>query len=77
MTYKEAYDLHVQLLHVYEQNLENSHPYRTQINHFKKQFYIAEDMVQRIFVLNQIIKIHEARKEQLIHVCSRSRLLII
>ncbi|CAH1057234.1 hypothetical protein PAECIP111894_03392 [Paenibacillus pseudetheri] len=49
MTYKEIYDLHIQLLHVYENNEKHQGPYQKQIIYFKRQFFIAEDIVQRIF----------------------------
>jgi len=70
VTYKEIYDLHIQLLHVYENNEKYQGPYQTQINYFKRQFFIAEDIVQRIFVLNQLIKIHEKSRELKIKRCS-------
>ncbi|OMC92046.1 hypothetical protein BJP46_09570 [Paenibacillus odorifer] len=69
MRYKEIYDLHVQLLHVYENNEIYQGPYQTQINYYKRQFYIAEDIVQRIFVLNQLLKIQEKSREIKIKWC--------
>ncbi|OME08689.1 hypothetical protein BSK60_29645 [Paenibacillus odorifer] len=70
MKYKEIYDLHVKLLHVYENNEKYQSPYQTQINYYKRQFFIAEDIVQRIFVLNQLLKIHEKSREVKIKWCS-------
>lgn len=49
MSYKEIYDLHIQLLHVYENNEKYQGPYQKQLNYYKRQFFIAEDIVQRIF----------------------------
>lgn len=70
MTYKEVYDLHVQLLHSYEKYEKHQGPYQSQIDFFKRQFFLTEDIVQQIFVLNQLIKIHEKRREQIIKCCS-------
>ncbi|MNO50093.1 hypothetical protein D3C76_404590 [compost metagenome] len=70
MTYKEIYDLHIQLLHVYENSVKHQGLYQKQIIYFKRQFFIAEDIVQRIFVLNQLIKIHEKSREIKIKWCS-------
>ncbi len=70
MTYKEVYDLHIQLLHIYGKSEKHQGPYQNQINYFKRQFFFTEDIVQRIFVLNQLIKIHEKRREQIIKGCS-------
>jgi hypothetical protein len=70
MTYKEIYDLHIQLLHLYENNEKYQGPYQKQLNYFKRQFFIAEDIVQRIFVLNQLINIHEKSRELKIKWCS-------
>lgn len=48
------YKLHPQLLNIYEKNE------RYLGSKYKKQmFMFAEDKVQRIFVLNQLLKIHE------------------
>lgn len=70
MRYKEIFDLHVQLLHVYENNEKYQGPYQTQINYYKRQFFIAEDIVQRIFVLNQLLKIYEKSRAFKIKWCS-------
>ncbi|MEK4290409.1 hypothetical protein [Paenibacillus sp. FSL P4-0502] len=67
MTYKEIYDLHIQLLYVYE---KRQGPYQKQLNYFKGQFFIADDIVQRIFVLNQLLKIHEKNRRFMIKWCS-------
>lgn len=71
MTYKELYDLHIQLLHIYENSEEHQGgSYQNQINYFKRQFFFTEDIVQPIFVLNQLINIHEKRREQITKCCS-------
>ncbi|OKP97678.1 hypothetical protein A3849_14315 [Paenibacillus sp. P46E] len=59
MSYKEIYDFHVQLLHTYEKNEKHQGPYQRDIDYFKRQFFLTEDVVQKIFVLNQLVKIHE------------------
>ncbi|SIR69852.1 hypothetical protein SAMN05421578_1366 [Paenibacillus macquariensis] len=60
MIYEEICKLHFQLLKIYEKNETNPTPYQTEINNFNRQLNLfSEDIVQRIFVLNQIIKIYE------------------
>ncbi len=70
MTYKDVYDLHVQLLHTYEKHEKHQGPYQREINYFRRQFFLTEDIVQRIFVLNQLIMKHEKNRELLIKYCS-------
>lgn len=67
-TYKEIFDL--QLLHIYEKNEMHQGVNQKQINYFKKQLLLTEDIVQRIFVLNQLMKIHELEREQFVKWCS-------
>ncbi len=45
MTYKEIYDLHIKLLHVYENNEKYQGTYQKQLNYCKRQFFITEDIV--------------------------------
>lgn len=59
MTYKDVYDLHIQLLHIYEKNEKYQGAHQKKINYFKRQFFMTEDIVQKIFVLNQLIKIYD------------------
>jgi hypothetical protein len=47
------------LLHVYANNDKYQVPYQKQLNYFKRQFFIAEDIVQQIIVLTQLLKIHK------------------
>jgi len=68
--YKEVYDFHMQLLLIYEKNQNSSNLYQREINYYKRQFYIAEDIVQRIFVLNQLIILHEKSRSEQIKWCS-------
>ncbi|MDQ0195531.1 hypothetical protein J2T20_003918 [Paenibacillus wynnii] len=63
--YKEVYEIHNQLLHINEKREKHQGPYQNQINYFKRQFFFTEDIVQRIFVLNQLIKIHEKRRHMI------------
>lgn len=58
---QEIYDLHIQLLHTYEKYGENQGLYQREIKHFKRQ----------LFMLHQLIKIHERSREQLVKWCSR------
>lgn len=53
MTYKEVYDLHIQLLHFCEKNEIYQGSYQKQISHYKKQFFLTEDVVRKIFVLTR------------------------
>jgi hypothetical protein len=70
MDYQQIYELHLQLLQIYETTGPAPSPYQNQIQHFKNQMKHAEDMVQQIFVLNQIIKIHEQARETCVDWCS-------
>ena len=70
MSYKEIYDLHVQLLHTYEKHEKHQGSYQREINYFKRQFFLTEDVVQKIFVLNQLLKIHEKERAQIVKWCS-------
>ncbi|MNC43789.1 hypothetical protein D3C75_926660 [compost metagenome] len=71
MNYDDVYKLHLHLLSIYEKNERYSGAYQKQINYYKKQlFMFTEDNVQRIFVLNQLIKIHEQTREVLVNRCA-------
>lgn len=71
MNYDDVYELHLQLLYIYEKKQRYSGPYQRQIDYYKKQLFIfAEDKVQRIFVLNQLLKIHEKTREVLVNSCA-------
>lgn len=66
MNYENVYELHLQLLKVYEKNTKHSGAYESQINYYKRQLFIfAEDNVQRIFVINQLLKIYEKIEKSL------------
>lgn len=71
MNSDDIYKLHLQLLSIYEKNERYSSSHQRQINYFKNQlFMFTEDNVQRIFVLNQILRIHEKTRELLINKCA-------
>jgi len=71
MSYEDIYKLHIQLLKIYEDNEKYSTPYQLEIDHFKRQLNLfSEDIVQRIFVMNQLIKIYERSRESKIKWCS-------
>lgn len=71
INYKEIYKLHIQLLEVYEKNKNGSNLYQKDIQFYNRQLgFFCENMVQRIFVLNQLIKIYEKDREFLIKGCS-------
>lgn len=70
LSYKEVYDLHVQLLSIYEKNKKSSSPYEREIQYYRQQYFIAQDIVQKTFVLNQLILIHEKRRAAQIRWCS-------
>lgn len=66
MSYKEIYDLHVQFLHTYEKHEKHQGPYQREINHFIRQFFLTEDVLQKNFVLNQLVKIHEKGRAEIV-----------
>ncbi|MEE4570749.1 hypothetical protein V2U94_24340 [Paenibacillus polymyxa] len=71
INYKEIYNLHIQLLDVYERNQKERHPYQKDINFYNRQLnFFCENIVQKIFVLNQLIKIYEKNREPQIKWCS-------
>lgn len=73
MNYSEVYDLHLQLLRAYSAlNNEEYSAYQAEIDYYTNQLRFAEDMVQRIFVLNQLVKIHEKERDDLIRWCSET-----
>lgn len=72
MNYDDVYKLHIELLKLYEKNERYSGPYQREINYYKRQLYMfAEDNVQRIFVLNQLLKIHENTRKILVDGCAK------
>ena len=71
MDYDDVYKLHLQLLSIYEKNERYSGSNQRQINYYKQQlFMFAEDNVQRIFVLNQLLKIHGNTRKALVDNCA-------
>ncbi|WMT40500.1 hypothetical protein RE628_25465 [Paenibacillus sp. D2_2] len=71
MDYSEIYDLHIQLLKGYASHKRRGDsPFQREINYYRNQLRFAEDVVQRIFVLNQLVKIHEKERENMIKWCS-------
>ncbi len=71
MNYDDVYKMHLQLLSIYEKNERYSGTYQTQIDYYKRQlFMFAEDNVQRVFILNQLLKIHERTREVLVKRCA-------
>ncbi|OMD17303.1 hypothetical protein BJP50_16285 [Paenibacillus odorifer] len=71
MSYKEIFDLHVQLLSIYEKNRNSSSPYQQEINFYKRQYFFTQDIVQKIFVLNQLVILHEKSRKEQIKWCSK------
>lgn len=69
MTYKEIHDLHVQLLSIYKKNQKSYDPYQKEIDYFNRQFYIAKDIVQRIFVMNQLVILYEKSRAEQVKYC--------
>lgn len=53
-------------LHTYEKYEKYQGQYQREINYFKRQFFLTEDVVQNIFVLNQLVKIHEKERAQIV-----------
>lgn len=73
MNYSEIYDLHLQLLKAYSAlNSGEYSAYQQEIDYYTNQLRFAEDRVQRIFVLNQLVKIHEKERGDLIRWCSET-----
>ncbi|MEK3875703.1 hypothetical protein [Paenibacillus sp. FSL M7-0420] len=71
MNYSEIYDLHLQLLKAYAAHNNGEYSaYQREIDYYTNQLRLAEDMVQRIFVLNQLVKIREKERDGLISWCS-------
>lgn len=71
MNYDDIYKLHLQLLSIYEKDQRYYGPCQTQIDYYKRQlFMFTEDNVQRIFVLNQLLKIHEKTRETIVKSCA-------
>ncbi|OMD38086.1 hypothetical protein BSK56_30710 [Paenibacillus borealis] len=71
MNYDDVYKLHLQLLSIYEKNERYSRNHQIQIDYYKRQLIMfTEDNVQRIFVLNQLLKIHEKTREDLVNRCA-------
>lgn len=73
MNYSEIYNLHMELLKTYASNKKEGYSSnQTEINYYRNQLRFAEDMVQRIFVLNQLVKLHEQDRESMIRWCSEA-----
>lgn len=73
MNYSEVYELHLLLLRAYSAlNNEEYSAYQSEIDYYTNQLRFAEDVVQRIFVLNQLVKIHEKERDDLIRWCSET-----
>ncbi|ETT47082.1 hypothetical protein C162_18380 [Paenibacillus sp. FSL R7-269] len=73
MNYSQIYELHIQLLKGYASHKRKGEsPYQREINYYRNQLRFAEDIVQRIFVLNQLVKIHEKERENMIRWCSET-----
>ncbi|WP_405108091.1 hypothetical protein MHH28_28555 [Paenibacillus sp. FSL K6-1217] len=71
MNYSEIYSLHIQLLKAYAANNNGGYSaYQREINHYRDQLRYAEDIVQRIFVLNQLVKLHEKEREDMMKWCT-------
>ncbi|MGZ0041360.1 hypothetical protein [Paenibacillus ottowii] len=71
MKINNVYQLHLQLLDVYEKNQISPSPYCKEINYYHRQLnFFCENTMQRIFVLNQLIKIHEKSRNLQIQRCS-------
>lgn len=71
MSYPDVYELHLQVLAMYEKQTKYPLPEQNKINYFKRQMnFFAEDIVQRIFVLNQILNIYESHRLTLVKSCS-------
>ncbi|AIQ46337.1 hypothetical protein R70723_10965 [Paenibacillus sp. FSL R7-0273] len=71
MNEEETYKLHLQLLSVYEKNVRPSGPNQRQLDYYKQQLFMyAEDKVQRIFVLNQLLNLHETSRRHLVKDCA-------
>lgn len=72
MKYSDIYELHLQIFQAYEIQTKHPFPEQTKIDYFKRQLNIfAEDIVQRIFVLNQLIKIYEENRITLVNGCKK------
>ncbi len=71
MSIKNVYKFHLQLLEIYEKNQILPNPYRKEINYYYQQLnFFCENTMQRIFVLNQLIKIYEKSRHTQIQWCS-------
>ncbi|ADM71988.2 hypothetical protein GMA19_04216 [Paenibacillus polymyxa E681] len=71
MNDEDFYKLHLQLLSIYEKNKQCSGAYQKKTDYYKKQLSMfAENNVQRVFVLNQLLKIHEKNREALVSSCA-------
>lgn len=71
MSYLDIYELHLQVLKIYEKQTRYPLLEQNKINYFKRQMnFFAEDTAQRIFVLNQILNIYESHRQTLVKSCS-------
>jgi hypothetical protein len=70
MGYLEIYKLHLQLIQTYKDHERRISPFKTQRDYYRDQLLLTEDIAQRIFVINQIVTIHEKERANLIQWCS-------
>ncbi|TKH41508.1 hypothetical protein C1I60_19340 [Paenibacillus terrae] len=71
INHNELYKLHIQLLEVYEKSRNGSRLFQKEIHFYNRQLGLfSENIVQKIFVLNQLIKIYEKDREFQIKGCS-------
>lgn len=58
---------------MYERNQKDCQAYQKDINFYYRQLnFFCENIVQKIFVLNQLIKIYEKNREPQIKWCSET-----
>ncbi|WCM60713.1 hypothetical protein [Paenibacillus polymyxa] len=71
MDLNRIYRLHIQLLDVYERNQVSRNPYQKDINFYYRQLnFFCSNTRQRVFVLNQLLKLYEKSREDQIQWCS-------
>lgn len=72
MGFMEIYKLHLDLVETYKEHKRCNSPFDTQRNYYRDQLLFTKDVAQRVFVLNQIVKLHEKERENLIQWCSET-----
>lgn len=72
MGYLDIYKLHQHLIRTYSEHERCTSPFKSQMNYYWNQLLVTEDIAQRIFVMNQIVKIHEKERANLIQWCSET-----